>query len=279
LSLGWLALLSGWLYPLLTAHYPGMNAGTSRYSYLGDSIGAIALGLIQHPQRILSHVDWAGAAVYLLLLALPLLPFWHQASLPVLLAGQPLIAVNLLSESGAQRSLVHHYSLPLAVTGVVAALDGLVTEVERRVPWRRIAWAAACWAALAKPWFFTGPYLGRLALVPESRSALELVRPGDAIATTSYLALHQRGGGWCFSRLLRIATWRRSNGGGASTCSSSIHRYRAGPPRASCSAACWSKPAAGAGAAEAGRRVCSCAAAWPEGPRRVGAQEPRLPAP
>jgi uncharacterized membrane protein len=193
LSLGWLALLSGWLYPLLTARYPGVNAGTSRYSYLGDSIGAIALGLIQHPQRILSHVDWAGAAVYLLLLALPLLPFWRRASLPVLLAGLPLIAVNILSESGAQRSLVHHYSLPLAVIGVVAALDGLASEGERRVPWRRIAWAAACWAALAKPWFFTGPYLGRLALVPESRSALELVTPGDAVATTSYLALHQSG--------------------------------------------------------------------------------------
>ena len=193
LSLGWLALLNGWLYPLLTARYPGVNAGASRYSYLGDSIGAIALGLIQHPQRILGHVDWAGAAVYLLLLALPLLPFWRRVSLPVLLAGIPLIAINILSESGAQRSLVHHYSLPLAVIGVVAALDGLASEGMRRVPWRRIAWAAACWAALAKPWFFTGPYLGRLALVPESRSALALVKPGDAVATTSYLAPHLSG--------------------------------------------------------------------------------------
>jgi len=35
--------------------------------------------------------------------------------------------------------------------------------------------------------------LGRLALVPESRSALELVTPGDAVSTTSYLALHQSG--------------------------------------------------------------------------------------
>jgi hypothetical protein len=74
------------------------------------------------------------------------------------------------------------------VIGVMATLDGLASVGERRVSWRRIAWAAACWAALAKPWFFTGPYLGRLALVPENRSALELVRPGDAVATTSYLA-------------------------------------------------------------------------------------------
>jgi hypothetical protein len=88
---------------------------------------------------------------------------------------------------------VHHYSLPLAVIGVVAARDGLASEGERRVPWRRIAWAAACWAALAKPWFFTGPYLGRLALVPESRSALERVKPSDGVATTSYLAPHLSG--------------------------------------------------------------------------------------
>jgi uncharacterized membrane protein len=193
LSLGWLLLLNGWLYPLLTARYPGVNAGASRYSYLGNSIGEIALQLIQQPQRVVMHVDWGGAVVYLLLLALPLLPFWRRASLPTLLAGVPLILVNILSESGAQRSLVHHYSLPLAVIGVVAALDGLASEGERRVPWRRIAWAAACWAALAKPWFFTGPYLGRLALVPESRSALELVKPGDAVATTSYLAPHLSG--------------------------------------------------------------------------------------
>jgi uncharacterized membrane protein len=193
LSLGWLALLGGWLYPLLTARYPGVNAGASRYSYLGDSIAAIALGLLQHPQRVLAHVDWAGAAVYLLLLALPLLSFWRRASLPTLLAAVPLIAVNILSESGAQRSLVHHYSLPLAVIGVVAALDGLASDGARRVPWRRIAWAAACWAALAKPWFFSGPYLNRLALVPASRSAIALVQPGDAVATTSYLAPHLSG--------------------------------------------------------------------------------------
>ena len=79
-SLGWLALLSGWLDPLLTAGYPGVNAGASRYGYLGDSIGAIALGLLQHPKRILGNVEWAGAVVDLLLLALALLPFWRLAS-------------------------------------------------------------------------------------------------------------------------------------------------------------------------------------------------------
>ena len=77
--------------------------------------------------------------------------------------------------------------------GAVAALDGLASERERWEPWRRIAWAAACWAALAKPWFFSGAYLNRLALVPESRSAIALVQPGDAVATTSYLAPHLSG--------------------------------------------------------------------------------------
>ena len=77
--------------------------------------------------------------------------------------------------------------------GVVATLDGLASVGERRVPLHRIDWAAACWAALAKPWFFSGAYLNRLALVPESRSAIALVQPGYAVATTSYLAPHLSG--------------------------------------------------------------------------------------
>ncbi len=163
--------------------------------------------------------------------------------------------------------------------GVVATLDGLASVGERRVQWRRIDWAAACWAVLAKLWFFTGPSLGRLALVPENRSALELVRPGDAVATTSYLAPQLSG-----RRMVLLPaavdddleTLERQRG---INCCSFIHRYRAGPPRASCSAACWSRPAAGAGAAGSGRGVCSCTAARPKGPRRDGTQKPRLPAP
>jgi hypothetical protein len=120
---------------------------------------------------------------------------------------------------------------------VVGTLDGLASVGERRVPWRRIDWAAACWAVLAKPWFFTGPYLGRLALVPENRSALELVRPGDAVATTSYLAPHLSGRRVVLFPAAEdddLETLERQRGFNVSY---SIRRNQAGPPRATCSCA------------------------------------------
>jgi hypothetical protein len=139
---------------------------------------------------------------------------------------------------------------------VVGTLDGLASVGERRVPWRRIDWAAACWAVLAKPWFFTGPYLGRLALVPENRSALELVRPGDAVATTSYLAPHLSGRRVVLFPAAEdddLETLERQRGFNVSY---SIRRNQAGPPRA----------------------TCSCAAARPKGASAGGKRPGTLPA-
>ena len=56
---------------------------------------------------------------------LPCIALWRRASLSTLLIGLPLVLVNLLSASASYRTLVHHYSLPLAVVAVVACIDGL----------------------------------------------------------------------------------------------------------------------------------------------------------
>ena len=79
-------------------------------------------------------------------------------SICTLLIGLPLVLVNLLSASSSYRTLVHHYSLPLAVVAVVACIDCLRRQPQpkRGMPWM-LCWAVICWLALAKPWFFTGP--------------------------------------------------------------------------------------------------------------------------
>ena len=51
-------------------------------------------------------------------------------------------------------------------------------------------WAILCWLALAKPWFFTGPFLERLGMRHDVTEAISLV-PSDArVLSTSYLAPH-----------------------------------------------------------------------------------------
>ena len=140
------------------------------------------------PLSVIQQLDLSGGLLYLLLLALPCGLLWRRRSRPTLLIGLPLVVVNLLSASPSYRTLIHHYSLPLAVVAVVAAIDGgLKRPARRRGPAWALMWASACWLALAKPWFFTGPYLQRLPQLDQARAAIALVQSNDAVLTTSYL--------------------------------------------------------------------------------------------
>tara|TARA_Y100000739_G_scaffold145889_1_gene125791 strand:- start:902 stop:2317 length:1416 start_codon:yes stop_codon:yes gene_type:complete len=184
LSAGWLLMLSRWLYPWLRDG-EGPKAAEQMFGHLSGSL-----------VEVLSSLDWAGGAFYLLLLAMPCGVLWRRSSLPVLLIGLPLIVVNLLSASSSYRTLIHHYSLPLAVIAVVAAIDGLAAgerhgrSLSRRRQSLMAGWAILCWLALAKPWFFTGPFLERLGMRHDVTEAISLV-PSDArVLSTSYLAPH-----------------------------------------------------------------------------------------
>ena len=175
-SLAWLLMLSRWLYPMLRDG-DGPKAAGRMFSHLGGS-----------PLQILQSLDWSGGLFYLLLLCLPGAGLWRRRSLPTLLIGTPLLLVNLLSGSPSYRTLIHHYSLPLAVVMVVATIDGCRDRglQGRGVPWA-LCWATACWLALAKPWFFSGPYLSRWPLLNDARQAIAELQPHDAVLTSSYL--------------------------------------------------------------------------------------------
>ena len=176
LSIGWLLILSQGLYPLLKDG-SGPKAAERMFGHLGDGVFSI-----------LSRLDWGDIAFYLLILSLPLGWLWRRSSLSTLLIGSPLLLVNLLSASPSYRTLVHHYSLPLALIAVVAAIRGQLQSPTRRgLPTWGLIWATACWLALAKPWFFTGPYLERQSDLGDVRDAISLIQPNDSVLTTSYL--------------------------------------------------------------------------------------------
>ena len=184
LSGGWLLMLSRWLYPWLRDG-EGPKAAGRMFSHLSDG-----------PVSALAGLDWPGGLSYLLLLALPCGVLWRRRSLPVLLIGLPLVLVNLLSAASSYRTLVHHYSLPLAVVAVLAAIDGLAADgqqglaVGQRKKALVLGWAVLCWLALAKPWFFTGPYLERISLRNEAAAATAAIPADAGVLTTSYLVPH-----------------------------------------------------------------------------------------
>ena len=176
LSTGWLFILSQRLYPLLRGG-SGPKAAERMFGHLGDGFSSLV-----------SSLEWGEIAFYLLILSLPLGWLWRRSSLATLLIGSPLLLVNLLSASPSYRTLVHHYSLPLALIAVVAAIRGQLQSPTRRgLPTWGLIWATACWLALAKPWFFIGPYLERQSDLGDVRDAISLIQPNDSVLTTSYL--------------------------------------------------------------------------------------------
>ncbi len=190
ISMSWLALLNRWLYPFLTGTRSGPKAASGLFSYLGNTFDEVLLNLFTKPNLLIENVDWMGGMEYLILICIAIAPFWKKASLPVLTAGIPLILVNLVSESSSQRSLIHHYSLPIAVIAVIGAIDGLAQQPSTGFPLKRLGWSALWWALLAKPWFFTGPYLSRLNAIFPAQEAMNSINKSSRVATTSYLVPH-----------------------------------------------------------------------------------------
>ena len=165
LAIGWLLMMSQGLYPWLRGG-SGPKAAERMFGHLGGGVFSI-----------LSSLNWGEIAFYLVILSLPLGWLWRRSSLSTLLIGSPLLLVNLLSASPSYRTLVHHYSLPLAIIAVVAAIRGALPSNSRHgTPTWSLIWATACWLALAKPWFFTGPYLERQSDLGDVQSAIGLIQ-------------------------------------------------------------------------------------------------------
>ncbi len=185
LSGAWILLLSQWLYPLFRDG-EGPKAAGRMFSHLGNNFGDILFTLMSRPWLAFTHIDFGDGAFYLLVLILPTLPFWRRRSLVILSAAVPLLLVTLNAEASSYRTLIHHYSLPLAVLSVTAAIDGLALRPRQTFPWKGVIWAVTLWIALAKPWFFTGPYLNRVNVIGDAQQAISKLTPQDRVLTTSY---------------------------------------------------------------------------------------------
>ena len=164
----------------------------SRYSYLGNSLEEIFFKIITNPIIIFQSIDWSSSFFYLIILFLPFIFFLRSSSFIVLSASIPLLLTNILSDSFSQRTLIHHYSLPIIMILVVASIDGMAQSKSKlKISIRnRYLWILLTWSLLAKPLFFFGPYLSRTYSINSAHEAFSLIKNDSSILTTSYLAPH-----------------------------------------------------------------------------------------
>ena len=109
------------------------------------------------------------------------MPFWRINSWPTLVSGIPLVLFNFIAENQSYRMLIHQYSLPLAAIGVIAVIDSFSINSSLKISWKYITWISICWFSLAKPYFYTGPYLSRLPLIKYINNRWELSQWGQML--------------------------------------------------------------------------------------------------
>ncbi|MBW4539756.1 MAG: DUF2079 domain-containing protein [Myxacorys chilensis ATA2-1-KO14] len=169
----------------------------TRYAYLGNSLSDVIANLFLKPGLILGKVFSLDTAIYLALIGIPFLWGISSRHLLPLLPALPTFLINVLSDSPAQRDLLHQYSLPAVPFLLLAAIASLAAgSAWFRKPRWIVLWALVSFLALAKYTFFGSLYLTRLSSLSATQEAISTIhqieerRAKESVLTTSYIAPH-----------------------------------------------------------------------------------------
>jgi uncharacterized membrane protein len=170
---------------------PNGVEAVGRYAYLGNSVLEIAQNLFLQPGLILGRVFSLNTLEYLALLISPVIWGLLTQHLTAMVAAIPTLVINLLSDSPAQRDLVHQYSLPVLPFLLVAVIASLAAgKAWLRNPRTIVLWSLVFFLALAKYGYFGSIYLDSLDTWQATREAIAQVQTSGGVLTTAEIAPH-----------------------------------------------------------------------------------------
>lgn len=186
----WFLLATQWIIPSLSG---SEAAALGRYKELGgDSVLEVAINVFLKPQIVLGKIFSPDSFQYLALLFAPFLWGLSPRYLVPLVSALPVILLNMLSRSGAQRDLVHQYSLPVLPFLLLAVIDSLANGQGflRQRRWI-ILWALVMFLALAKYGRYHPEYTKFLDTWQASREAIALIPPHEGgVITDNWHGAH-----------------------------------------------------------------------------------------
>ncbi|UNU21244.1 DUF2079 domain-containing protein [Microcoleus vaginatus PCC 9802] len=203
-----LFLGAGWFLVATQAVIPYFNprelAGIGRYQYLGNSVFEIAINLIVKPYLVLERLFSLDTFEYLALLLLPVIWWLSPRHLSSLISAVPMLAMNILSDSPAQRDLIHQYSVPILPFLLVAVISSLAASNQQKgktiferlpipnypLPRVIVIWSLIAFLALAKYGYFWTIYLNGIDTLPATREAISLVETKGSVLTNVQIAPH-----------------------------------------------------------------------------------------
>ncbi|WP_013323747.1 DUF2079 domain-containing protein [Gloeothece verrucosa] len=190
-GIAWFLIATEIIIPYFTGTDAAVQMADERYSYLGNSLGEIALNLLLKPGLVLSKLFSLPNLEYLILLFIPVIWGLSPRYLTPLIAAIPALGLNLITDYAAQKNLTQQYSLPilpfllLAVITTLAHGKGWIKK-----PRWMIVWALVGFLALAKYGYFGSLYLKSLDTWQATREAITQIKTPGGVLTTSPIAPH-----------------------------------------------------------------------------------------
>ncbi|MEA5418139.1 DUF2079 domain-containing protein [Spirulina sp. CCNP1310] len=184
----WFGIFTAILLPIFK---PDGHHALGRYGRLGSSIGEMAINIFLKPQAVLEQTLTLPNLEYLLLLFIPLLWGLHWRYLAPLIATTPILFLNLLSNTLAQKDIVHQYSVPILPFLILSVIATVADGKNFLKPKKWIlAWCLFCFFALAKYGYFFGLYLSDLDTWSANRQAITMIDTQGDVLTNHNLVPH-----------------------------------------------------------------------------------------
>lgn len=193
----WFLMTTQWIIPTLSGEEA---AAVNRYAYLGDSVLDIARNLILKPGILLGRVFSLETLEYFVEILSPLAWGLSIRHLAPLVSVAPALLLNILSESGGQRDLVHQYSLPILpflLVSVIAALAAGQTwwqgkrQTQRHIKRWIIGWSLFAFVVIECFYSYNFQYWKALDTWQATRQAIAQISPHQGgVITDNYLGSH-----------------------------------------------------------------------------------------
>ena len=170
-----------------------------RLGYLGATKPEILVTLLTRPWVVLTVTSPSDVLLYSIGLSLPFLALLRQQAWPALLGAMPIFLTNVISASGIQRELTHHYSVGILAFLIAGSVDSLTNSTDlRRTITRRLSLltlllSTGAFFGFSRLAYFQSRYLPRFAESQDFQRVKETVPATASVLTTANYAVHLAG--------------------------------------------------------------------------------------
>lgn len=197
-GLAWFLIATQVVIPAIGGEGATVGRHISRYNYLGNSFGEIASNFVFNPGLWLAKIFSVGTLEYAALLLSPVIWRLSPKALTNLIPAIPALAMNILSNDGAQRDVIHQYSLPVLPFLILVVISSLRSDLGSQKGWLRsnralILWALLGFLILSRLHFFAGRYWQSLDTWQATTEAIAKVKANPdqgGVLTTAEIAPH-----------------------------------------------------------------------------------------